>query len=272
MSLNLVRATAIVFAVAMFASAARGADGAIEISQACVATGCGGPAADPPGFPIATQSGEHYVLTSNLTVPDAGTIAVILASQASLDMNGFAIIGPALCIGKPAVCTGTGSGAGVVMSDESTLRNGTIRGMGGEGIRGAAGTVIEDMLILRNGGNGINQSYSAARITGCRVLANGGDGIEASPGGGAGGESVAHNVVYANHGEGIRVATALVLGNTATSNGSYGIGNPGQNANIVMALGHNLVIGNLVDFGDVQLTGPSLEVLPNACGTDKVCP
>ncbi len=61
-------------------------DGVIEINQAAVnAAG---------GFPFVINTPGSYRLTGNLTVPAETTAIQIAASQVTLDLNGFAILGP----------------------------------------------------------------------------------------------------------------------------------------------------------------------------------
>lgn len=72
-----------------------------------------------------TQPGSYY-LTSNVTVP-AGKSGILIGSDAvTIDLNGFAIIGQ------------NGSGYGISTSNSSfnngVIRNGTIKGMGSQGI------------------------------------------------------------------------------------------------------------------------------------------
>ena len=57
---------------------------------------------DTAGFPVTISQSGSYKLTGNLTVPDAMTTAIqITADDVMLDLNGFAIIGPNTCSGKP---------------------------------------------------------------------------------------------------------------------------------------------------------------------------
>src|SRR4030095_16779413 len=134
-------------------SPAQAGDGALEISQTCVATGCF--PGDTAGFPVQTSSDARYVLTSSLVLPNANTDGVVVASGATLDLNGFAIVGPYQCTGTPPVCTGTGNGFGVVLNAGATLRNGAVRGMKiGVDVIGRLVTV-EHVLIEGNDDQGV---------------------------------------------------------------------------------------------------------------------
>ncbi|MBZ0088768.1 MAG: hypothetical protein K8H90_00155, partial [Thermoanaerobaculia bacterium] len=88
-------------------------DGVGEINQTCaLATGCF--AGDTPGFPVAIRSGGSYRLTGDLdlrVVPNAheATAIDIQTSEAggatvTLDLNGFALIGPVVCDGNGQNC------------------------------------------------------------------------------------------------------------------------------------------------------------------------
>jgi hypothetical protein len=141
-----------------------GRDGRIEINQSCATvTGCH--PNDTPGFPVSMNfpsAASSYVLTSDLVVPDANTTGVVLPNGSTLDLNGFQIQGPTACSGKPAACSGGGTGIGVFAGIGNTIKNGTIRGMGLSGIQMSGGRV-ENMLIQGNGGRGITSGGSAGR-------------------------------------------------------------------------------------------------------------
>jgi len=95
----------------------RATDGAIEINhERALAGGVGGDlVADPAGYPVILTQPGSYRLTGNLTVPNVNTIAVsVRASNVTLDLGGFAILGPVVCTGSPVTsCSGSGLGSGV---------------------------------------------------------------------------------------------------------------------------------------------------------------
>ena len=120
----------LLLAGALLASSAFAVDGVVLINQSTV-TAAG-------GFPYSiTQSGS-YRLTGNLTVPAATDGIVINAADVTLDLNGFGIIGPAVCTGSPVTsCSGGtfGVGTGVSSNQANTkVLNGFVRGMGGNGV------------------------------------------------------------------------------------------------------------------------------------------
>lgn len=237
------------------AGVARAADGVIEINQLCATTtGCG---SDSPGFPVQTESGRSYVLTSSLAVTDAEVTAVTLASGATLDLNGFSITGPAVCTGTPPSCVGLGSGDGVSAGEGTTIRNGRIKGMGGDGVTGGAGTRVENLLLESNGDDGIDASLAPRgwRITDCRILRNRDEGISFE--GGAGGV-VMRNSIWGNGGFGI-LGGQLLIGENAI----YGNGDAGWSISGGAAAGYNALYGN--DGASAETVGSSIQTDPSIC-------
>jgi len=100
-------ASALVTALA--AAPALAVDGVLEINQACVAAGCF--PGDGPGFPVEITIPGSYRLTSNLTVPDDDTTAILLQGVrlVNLDLNGFSILGQYACGVSPPNCPGGAS-------------------------------------------------------------------------------------------------------------------------------------------------------------------
>src|SRR5438552_8329198 len=106
-------------------------DGVVLINQSTALAGNVTPG-DAPGFPVTISVSGSYKLSGNLTVPDADTTAIrITAEDVTVDLNGFSIIGPTVCLGFPVTSSSRiGFGADIA-SDRSntTVLNGTIRGM-----------------------------------------------------------------------------------------------------------------------------------------------
>src|SRR5882672_11227351 len=70
---------------------------------------------DAPGFPVTISQSGSYRLSGNLTVSDVNTSAIqITGENVSLDLNGFAILGPVVCTAPvdTTVCNGSGTGIG----------------------------------------------------------------------------------------------------------------------------------------------------------------
>jgi hypothetical protein len=112
-------------------------DGQIAITQARAMAG-GVTPGDAPGFPVTISQPGSYVLSGILTVPNAGTDGIVIAaSHVTIDLNGFAILGPTDCSGGLSPCAGAGTGHGITTPTDQfniTIRNGTIQGMGFAGI------------------------------------------------------------------------------------------------------------------------------------------
>ena len=216
------KASILAVALVAAASAAWASDGRIEINQTCaVQTGCGSEGA---GFPVSTQTGKSYVLTSDLTLPDANTDGIRLAAGTTLDLNGFSIVGPVTCTGTPAACTGTGSGDGISLQGGYVqIRNGRITGAGRFGIYNAAtGSEIENVIAEGNGEDGFNLAGAGYRVIGCVAEANGNDGFFGAYQGSGG--SVFHgNTARGNGDDGFDVSGAVLLDNVASDNADYGL-------------------------------------------------
>lgn len=82
---------------------------------------------DAPGFPVTITAPGHYRLTSDLVVP-AGTDGIVIrADNVVIDLNGFAIRGPAKCSEE----TCTEFTAGISQPEEhfgALVANGTVEG------------------------------------------------------------------------------------------------------------------------------------------------
>ena len=197
--------------VGLCAAPALASDGVLEINQAKVIKA--------GGFPYVISQNGSYRLTSNLDVTIAAdpknTAAIeVVALDATIDLNGFSILGPAVCSGIPVTsCSNTGTGAGVFSLNGIVVRNGTIRGMGGAGIVAIRGSV-ERVHVIGNGSDGI---YGAAIVMNCNVEMNGQSGIYTN------GLVIGNSVMW-NKADGIFVLLeATVSGNNSSSNGRNGI-------------------------------------------------
>jgi len=214
---------------------------------------------DSPGFPVTISQPGSYRLTSNLTVTNANTTAIeITTDDVTLDLGGFLIKGPTACSsGNPVNCSPIGTGDGVNANGRVniTVVNGTVRGMGGDGIVGGKAYRIEDVHVISNGGDGIVGGYGIVKEN--TATLNGGNGISA-------GGVITGNTVLDNGQNGIEAVESTVLGNAAFDNVSYGLSslNNGGYANNVFSYNN----GN----GD-QVTGGN-ETGFNVCGADTICP
>jgi hypothetical protein len=248
-------------------------DGTILINQTNAIMG-GVTPTDTPGFPVTIGQPGSYRLSSNLVVPDQNTTAVvILADGVTLDLNGFSIIGPTVCNGhafKPTTSraplpSSPDSGIGIIVGlfDGVSISNGTIRGMGSNGIAvGGSGVRIDRVNAIANGGNGI---VTNGITTNCTALFNLSFGI--SFGGTALGD-----VAQANGSDGI-TGTGVAKNNQASNNGHDGIavrgviadnlasGNSGSD---IHAACGSTVIGNVGIVAFFNGTGAGCVVSNNA--------
>jgi parallel beta-helix repeat protein len=133
------------------------------------------------GFPYRiTQSGS-YRLSGNLTVPDALTTAILVtADNVTIDLNGFSIIGPVVCTGFPTTSCNPASnlgkaGTGVDAANfiNITVVNGTVRGMGVNGIALGRGGYFEKVHATSNGNVGFF-IFCPSVIVGNTAFSNGG--------------------------------------------------------------------------------------------------
>jgi hypothetical protein len=155
--------------VSLATPALHAVDGAREIHQACVATGCF--PGDPPGYPVLVTAPGSYVLTSNLTVDQHTTAISVQTGNVTIDLGGFAILGPTRCtVGNPGSCAPLGAGRGIINvsnpTGSLTVRNGVIEGMGSTGIvsqfDGSSG-LFEQLTIKHCGSIGLAANYAEIR-------------------------------------------------------------------------------------------------------------
>ncbi|MFZ3138276.1 MAG: right-handed parallel beta-helix repeat-containing protein [Thermodesulfovibrionales bacterium] len=202
-----------------------------------------------------TKSGS-YQLQTNFAITNANTTAILVtADNVTIDLNGFAIIGPNVCSGVPLVCNNNGTGIGIDAWGKQNIKvyNGTIRGMGNVGIQTGGGSIIESVRVVSNGGYGINVNGSGT-VSGNTVNDNGTVGIYVF-----GSSTVSGNAVTGNGHSGIILVYGTVSGNAVAGNGGDGIAlgasagyfnnvlnnNTGGDVGGGVNLGHNLCTGVL---------------------------
>ena len=212
-----------------------------------LSTGCAAPGGDavtmltqPTAFPIVISQPGSYRLGSNLVVPDANTTAIKVESRdVTIDLNGFAILGPTVCTGIPVSCTSTGAGSGITATGNAgkrenvTVRNGTIRGMGTDGVNLSEQSTVSDLRAISNGNNGIVGNQQS-KIVGNVASGNGNRGITTAA------RSIVTGNIANENGIGINMASeGVVSGNAVSFNKFDGI----QCADDC-TLTHNTVVGN----------------------------
>jgi hypothetical protein len=177
----------------------------------------------PNSFPLIISQPGSYRLKSNIVVPDAATTAIQLdADGVTIDLNGYSISGPTVCSGTPVTsCAPSGGGSGIVGGSggrDVTIVNGTVRGMGNDGISVAERARIEKVRLVSNGNNGIVANGNAI-IDDVVTQQNGNDGISLGTS-----SVVTHNTAFGNAGTGVNLADwCVVTGNTANFNGYAGV-------------------------------------------------
>lgn len=224
------------------------ADGVIQINQARALAG-GVTAGDAPGFPVQLTETGHYILTSNLDVtgeasPESVTVITVTApGGATIDLNGFGILGATVCTGEPVIgCSPTGTGVGILFTSQiGFVHGGSISGMGYRGIdmsgnniailrelsvhhSGENGIVLpgsslaDQVVVSSNGGVGI-QLGLASGVLDSSALSNGGNGIQAGDG-----SQVRDSISSFNGGSGISAGSSTLIEKcTTNSNGDAGI-------------------------------------------------
>jgi hypothetical protein len=124
---------------------------------------------------IIRESGSYYLTRTLRGSPNQHGI-VIETSNVTLDLNGYSLIG------------GAGSGSGVLAGSATErvagliLRNGIIRGWGGDGVNlegtdfAGQNSQLEELQVLRNGRHGLHLAGETI-VRRCIVSENGGIGI-----------------------------------------------------------------------------------------------
>jgi parallel beta-helix repeat protein len=247
----------------------------------------------PTAFPIVISQPGTYRLKKNITVPDANTTAIsVQADNVTIDLNGFAILGPTVCTGSPVTsCApiGLGDGISVTSAESVTVSNGTIRGMGRDGVALGQHSVVEGLRAISNGDDGIQTGEHCTirnTVAARNGKDNGGNGIATFS------SVVSNNVTEGNRGDGILCFGngCAVAGNTAKANGNCGIelassgsvvGNTAtentlgmcfnDNGNSPSGYANNVLNDNNGGNANPQLYG-GVQMGTNVCGGDTVCP
>jgi len=245
----------------LLAQGSLASDGVMEINQACATSSTGCFPGDTAGFPVTIAQSGSYRLTGNLTVPFGTTAIQIDAVSVTLDLGGFIVSGPNVCTGYPTTgCTSVGGTPGI--NSEQFLvvvRNGSVTGMGGDGIRLAgASSAVDSVRVLSCGSDGI-RTGAAGRVTNSFSGGNRFDGIEIGDGGRAEG-----NETRANGSSGISVQLtrldALVFSNQIFDNA-------GTSIHVVSPIAPDVLISrNTMSGNGVNLYNKGLSKGDNVCG------
>ncbi len=220
-------------------------DGVLEINHTCaVQTGCF--SGDAPGYPVTIDgsAGRSYLLTSDLSSltfpggPQAATFIEISADHVTLDLGGFGISCANVIGGK---CSGAGSGVSApdIPPIGTSVKNGSITGMGTYGVFLGEQAEVLRLRVHRNGLDGIFAGLGST-VSGSTAHQNLGNGISVSEGSTASGNvaylngvigifagpgsTVSGNTTYRNVADGISaVLGSTISGNTSRENGLDGI-------------------------------------------------
>jgi hypothetical protein len=162
----------------LLGSAAQASDGVFEINADCAVFGCFD--GDTAGLPVQITNPGSYRLTGNLTTGSASqTLIEITADSVALDLNGFSILGPVSCSGTSTSCSSSGTGIGIDGDgrEDLQIRNGTIRGMGNDGVVVGRGPLLENLVVAENADDGIVALAPGGVLRRIVARENGGNGV-----------------------------------------------------------------------------------------------
>jgi hypothetical protein len=136
----------------------------------------GGPSSLKAGkcCPLIVKKSGSYVLNGNLQPNGANVDAIeVDASNVTIDLNGFSIIGPSKA--------GSGIGVDAAAQTNVTLKNGSVSQMGGSGIAVGSYGVVRNVTATGNGvggsGSGIQCTGAACFVSNCVTGSNASQGL-----------------------------------------------------------------------------------------------
>ncbi len=120
-------------------------------------------------LPFTAAGGGSYYLTASLTGTSGQNGITVAASNVTIDLNGFELIG-------------AGAGTGIFLNggiSNVTIRSGTIRNWGSYGINGIgnAGVRVEKVVARNNSGSGAIVLDQKAMVSDCLAESNASQGI-----------------------------------------------------------------------------------------------
>ncbi len=120
---------------------------------------------------VISSPGAYY-LTGNVNGVSGKNGILINATNVSLDLNGFALLGVG---GSLAAITDGGVNHG-----NANIRRGSIAGWGGNGIdlSHSFGSLVADLVVTSNGGVGVTLGDTCV-LRDCMIRVNSGDGVDA---------------------------------------------------------------------------------------------
>lgn len=180
---TLILALPLALGASLAAAQTRTSDGVVNLHHDAALAGSATPG-DSAGYPISITTSGSYRLTSNLVVP-AGVDGIVVQPglNVHLDLNGFQIVGPAVCslTSNCYVHLGTAGVRSESKTSTLSLRNGRVRGFSRAGVlvESDAPAIVEDLRAIGNG-NGVDVfNVQAQRVA---ALDNASVGISAFSG------------------------------------------------------------------------------------------
>lgn len=124
----------------------------------------------PSTFPVKISKSGSYILVANLVANSKNPNVInVTVPNVLINLNGFRVGGPSLA--------GTASGINAAGQANVTIENGSVSGMGSDGILLGNNGVVRNIQANGNGGNGINCQGTGCLVTGCTANSNGASGL-----------------------------------------------------------------------------------------------
>ncbi len=124
--------------------------------------------------PVKVKKSGSYILTGNLEPNNANTDAIsVTASNVTIDLGGYSIVGPAK--------NGNGIGINAGAQNGVTVQNGSVSGMGSNGVVLGNYGVARNLQVTGNGtsgsGAGIQCVGASCLVSNCIASGNGSSGL-----------------------------------------------------------------------------------------------
>ena len=212
------RISMFLFILGLTVTTVHASDGVFEINADCAIVG-GCFDGDSGGYPVTITEPGSYRLTGNLsTSSEIVTFIDVTADNVTIDLNGYSLIGPVTCSGSTLTCNNSGVGDGIDAEGQGNIyvHNGSITGMGRDGLVVGRSARIERLTVAENARDGIVAQVPGSVLHRVSVRENGSDGIAL----GFGASYVMDSVVFNNGAQGVFggfCGNVLMSGNTSNS-------------------------------------------------------
>jgi len=124
----------------------------------------------PSAFPVKISKSGSYILAANLVATSKNNnIINVTVPNVLINLNGFRVGGPG--------SGGTAIGINANGQANVTIENGSVSGMGADGILLGNNGVVRNVQANNNGGNGINCQGTGCLVTGCTANSDGASGL-----------------------------------------------------------------------------------------------